>query len=393
MRRTPLLYTVLMVELIVGVILLYNFTYLSALLRQNIALTPAVTTPTVVVNLPVVLSAPSSTAVLSTTQPLVLVELSPAILSVFAALPAEAVPNNYEITEALVTLGRTLFYDPRLSATQDMSCNTCHLLERYGTDGLPVSLGHDGKPVKRNSPTVYNAAFHIAQFWDGRAATVEEQAKMPVVAQGEMGLTDGDRVDEVLRSIPGYASLFSAAFPSDSNPVGFENSSIAIGAFERRLTLASRFDRFLAGDRTQLNGDEQRGLATFITVGCPQCHMGMTVGGLLYKKIGQIVPFATEDTGRFMVTGLEEDRYVFKVPSLRNVAKTGPYMHDGKIQTLEEMVRIMARHQLGKTVSDAQVVDVVTFLNALTGELPTAYITPPQLPLSGPDTPRPKRVN
>jgi cytochrome c peroxidase len=286
-----------------------------------------------------------------------------------------------------------LFYEPRLSATQDMSCNTCHLLDHYGVDGLPVSVGHDGKPVKRNAPTVYNAAFHIAQFWDGRSPTVEEQAKMPIVAMGEMGLGTGERVDTVLRSIPGYSQPFAAAFPNQPAPITYQNVGLAIGAFERRLSLSSRFDLFLGGDHSQLTSDEQRGLATFITLGCANCHMGMTVGGLLYKKLGEIEPFPTEDVGRFAITGLPDDKFVFKVPSLRNVAKTGPYMHDGKINTLPEMVRIMARYQLGKQVTDAQVTDVVTFLNALTGDLPTGYITEPKLPENGPDTPGPKRVN
>lgn len=152
-------------------------------------------------------------------------------------------------------------------------------------------------------------------------------------------------------------------------------------------------DLFLGGDNSQLDANEQRGLITFINLGCPQCHMGATVGGLLYKKLGEIEPYVTKDVGRFAITGRDEDKYVFKVPSLRNVAKTGPYLHDGSIQTLEEMVRIMAHYQLGKQVTDSQVTDVVSFLNALTGDIPTVYIASPQLPESGPDTPRPKRVN
>jgi len=255
-------------------------------------------------------------------------------------------------------------------------------------------LSSGAKQVKRNAPTVYNVAFHIAQFWDGRSPTVEDQAKLPIVAMGEMQMETADRVEKTLRSIPGYVQLFNAAFPNQPNSVTYQNIGIAIGAFERRLVTPARLDKFLAGDRSQLNADEQRGLATFITLGCPTCHTGMTVGGQLYKKLGEKEPFPTNDLGRFNVTGLEEDRYVFKVPSLRNVAKTAPYMHDGKIQTLEEMVKIMARYQLGKQVTDAQVADIVTFLNSLTGELPPpTYIAQPVLPPNGPDTPGPQRVN
>ena len=397
MRRTPLFYTILLIELIVGVILVYNFTYLTDLLSRR-SDAPSVITVAVPENTasspvelpPITVAEIISVPIADVPAP---VELSPTVLSVFSVLPNEAIPEDYQTSETLVNLGRMLFYDPRLSATQDMSCNTCHALDEFGVDGLVVSAGHDGRPVPRNSPTVYNAAFHMAQFWDGRASTVEEQAIMPILSKGEMGINDSAALEKVLRSIPGYAPLFASAFPSDTNPITHQNVGIAIGAFERRLSTPARFDAFLAGDNTQLNADEQRGLITFINLGCTQCHMGVTVGGLLYKKLGEIEPYATKDLGRFAITGLDEDKYVFKVPSLRNIAKTGPYLHDGSIETLEEMVRIMARHQLGKQVTDNEVADVVSFLNTLTGEIPTAYIVPPQLPASGPDTPRPKRVN
>lgn len=404
MRRTPLFYTILLIELIVGVILVYNFTYLTDLLSRR-AGAPSVTAqiaPTLAATPPITPSITSSVTSLPVTVtevvsiPIVTpasFELSPAVLSVFAILPREAPSEAYESTEALVNLGRMLFYDPRLSATQDMSCNTCHALDKFGVDGLTISAGHDGRPVQRNSPTVYNAAFHMAQFWDGRASTVEEQAIMPILSKDEMGINDSAALEKVLRSIPGYPAFFAAAFPGDPNPITHQNVGMAIGAFERRLNTPARFDQFLAGDNSQLDANEQRGLITFINLGCTQCHMGVTVGGLLYKKLGEIEPYPTEDVGRFAITGLDEDKYVFKVPSLRNVAKTGPYLHDGSIETLEEMVRLMARHQLGKQVTDNQVTDVVTFLNALTGDIPTAYIASPQLPESGPDTPRPKRVN
>ncbi|MFN8494077.1 MAG: cytochrome c peroxidase [Caldilineaceae bacterium] len=404
MKRTPLLYTILIIELAVGIILLYNFRYLSDLLKQKAMATTttiaAATSVAPAANPPAQQAAAPQPAnnnpqpANNNPPPLKLVELSPAVLSVLGVLPTEATPTDYKITEEMITLGRMLFYEPRLSATQDMSCNTCHVLGRYGVDGLALSLSGSGKLVKRNTPTVYNAAFHMAQFWDGRSPTVEDQARLPIVSMGEMEMETADRVEKTLRSIPGYVQLFNAAFPNQPNPVTYQNLGIAIGAFERRLVTPSRFDKFFAGDRSQLNANEQRGLATFITFGCPTCHSGMTIGGQLYKKLGEKETFPTDDLGRFNVTKLEEDRYVFKVPSLRNVAKTAPYMHDGKIQTLEEMVKIMARYQLGKQVTDAQVADIVTFLNALTGELPSRpYIAQPVLPPNGPDTPGPQRVN
>jgi cytochrome c peroxidase len=315
-----------------------------------------------------------------------LAELTPALLSIFAPLPAEATPGNYPMSEELVQLGRLLFHDPRLSSSQRMSCATCHPLDRYGADGLTVSMGRDNVPVKRNAQTVYNAALHIAQFWDGRSPSVEEQAKIPIVSTTEMALHQPSTVEAVLGTIPGYTALFASAFPNDRQPITYQNVGMAIGAFERRLITPSRFDSFLVGDRSQLNEQEQQGLQTFIALGCVNCHMGTTIGGLLFKKLGDFESYPTSDVGRFEVTQSEQDRYVFKVAGLRNVAKTAPYLHDGSVATLQEMVRIMARYQLGHQVTDAQVADVVAFLNTLTGELPPQYVAVPPLPPSGPNT-------
>jgi cytochrome c peroxidase len=215
---------------------------------------------------------------------------------------------------------------------------------------------------------------------------MEEQAKGPIMSQAEMGMNSPAQVEAVLRSIPGYAPLFTAAFPGAPSPITFDNTARAIAAFERRLITPSRFDRFLAGDYTQLTAEEQQGLATFINVGCITCHVGVTVGGLMFRKLGEIEPYQTDDLGRFVVTGLETDRFVFKVQSLRNIARTAPYLHDGSIQTLEEMVHLMARHQLGKQLTEADVSAIVIFLNSLTGDLPADYIAPPPLPESGPET-------
>ncbi len=406
MKRGPLLMVVLTIELIVAVVLIYNYRFLLDRLSLGPAVTPAVVStdpvvtpengadPNALANLPTEpvlaggdLSATTATnptaanptaANLPTGQ--LIPSLSPSILTLFAPLPNEATPTTYQMSDDLIALGRALFYDPRLSVDQRQSCHTCHLLTNYGVDGLALSIGHNGDPVKRNAPTVYNAALHIAQFWDGRAATIEDQAKAPILNSGEMGMLDPSEVETMLRALPGYQPLFAAAFPSQAQPIVFDNAATAIAAFERRLITPSRFDRFLAGDYSQLTEQEQRGLATFAELGCPTCHVGVTVGGLLYKKLGEVEPYPIEDLGRYLVTGLESDRYVFKVPSLRNAAKTGPYLHNGSIQTLEEMVVLMARHQLGKQVTDQQVSDIIAFIDSLTGEIPTAYITPPPMP-------------
>ena len=314
-------------------------------------------------------------------------ELPVSILSLFTPLPSQAEPSNYQLTPEMVDLGRHLYYDPRLSVNHQISCNSCHLLERYGVDSLATSIGHDGEAVDRNAQSVYNAALHISQFWDGRSPDVEDQAKGPIVSVAEMGMGDSAYVEEVLRSIPGYQPLFQAAFPNDAEPITFDNATRAIGAFERGLMTPSRFDRFLAGDYSQLNEQEQRGLLTFATTGCANCHMGVTVGGLFYKKLGEMEPYDTDDPGRARITGSDEDLHVFKVASLRNVTQTAPYLHDGSIKTLQEMIILMARYQLGKELANEQVAEIMMFLNTLTGEIPYDYIAVPALPASGPDTP------
>ncbi|MEZ4713221.1 MAG: cytochrome c peroxidase [Caldilineaceae bacterium] len=383
MKRSIIAFIV-MVELIVGGALFYNIRYLYT--ERTAAPTPNQPVETPIVPAPTPAEITSGVALNSNVP---LLDLPAVIFNLFTPLPVEASPGTYIVSDEMVNLGKMLFYDPRLSANQQMSCNTCHPLDRYGTDNLQVPFSHDGTPGQRNAQTVYNAALHISQFWDGRSPNVEEQSKVPIMAAGEMGMLEPGYVESILRSIPGYAPLFTAAFPNNPEPITMDNAAIAIGAFERRLMTPSRFDRFLAGDRSQLTPEEQQGLTTFVNVGCSNCHVGVTVGGLLYKKLGEIVPYDTADLGRFNVTGLDEDKYVFKVPSLRNVARTFPYLHDGSIQTLEEMVTLMGRHQLGKDLTREQVASIVTFLHTLTGEIPLEYINPPQLPESGPNTPGP----
>lgn len=312
--------------------------------------------------------------------------LTPEVLtSFFKPLPSEIEAGDYQVTNELTHLGRMLFYDPRLSINQEMSCNTCHLLNDYGVDGLTTSLGHDGKPVSRNAPTVYNSALHIAQFWDGRAGGVEEQAGGPMLAAGEMGMPDAEYVENVVNSIPGYEQYFIAAFGNEE-PINFDNMTTAIGAFERRLVTPSRFDSYMLGDLSQLSDEELLGAQTFISVGCVGCHNGMGLGGLMYGKLGQAVPYEVADEGRSVVTGDDADKNVFKVPSLRNVTETGPYLHDGSIATIEEMVALMGKYQLARDLTEAEITSIVTFLGALKGDIPEAYIAVPVLPESGPET-------
>lgn len=317
------------------------------------------------------------------------VALAERAAAVIRPLPASAPHPKGEATAAQIDLGRMLYYDTRLSKNQDISCNSCHMLDRFGVDGEPTSPGHKGARGDRNSPSVYNAALHFVQFWDGRAADVEEQAKGPVLNPVEMAMPSEAAVVAVLRSIPGYVQAFGAAFPGEADPVSYDNMARAIGAFERRLMTPGRLDAFMAGDHAALSEQERRGLAAFLSVGCTTCHNGPAVGGGMYQKLGLVHPYETADTGREKITGQAADRHVFKVPSLRNVAQTGPWFHDGKITTLDEAVRLMGYHQLGVELTSDQISDIVAFLGALTGEVDAAYIARPTLPESGPQTPKP----
>lgn len=313
--------------------------------------------------------------------------------AIFGVLPAVMESPAHPVTDAKVALGRQLYFEKRLSKAQDMSCNSCHVLDSYGIDARPnnkTSGGHKGQLGGRNSPTSYNAALHVAQFWDGRAADVEAQAKGPILNPVEMAMPDEASVVAVLTSIPDYTPLFKSAFPEAADPITYDNMAEAIGAFERKLVTPSRFDKFLAGEATALNEQEQRGLSLFMDAGCIACHMGVGVGGGLYQKLGLLKPYPTQDPGRFEVTKNEGDRFFFKVPSLRNIDRTAPYFHDGSIATLEQAVKLMAEHQTAKgTLTDAETQDLVVFLRSLTGDLPTEYIKEPATLAAGPNTPKP----
>ena len=215
-----------------------------------------------------------------------------------------------------------LYFDVRLSKGHDLSCNSCHDLASYGVDGKSKSVGHDGRIGHRNAPSVFNAATHIAQFWDGRADTVERQASIPILNPDEMANTS-DRVIRTLASIPGYVELFRAAYPGKDEPITMETLGDAIGAFERGLTTTSRWDKFIAGDTKALTAEEKGGLRLFMDVGCMTCHTGPQVGASMYQLVGFAQPWPNQsDLGRAMVTKLDADRMQFKVPSLKNIAET-----------------------------------------------------------------------
>ncbi|MFT3774729.1 MAG: cytochrome-c peroxidase [Minicystis sp.] len=299
-------------------------------------------------------------------------EIDPDRLAMFNPLPAAMESPANPITDAKVELGRQLYYETRLSKNQDISCNTCHdLSNNFGAEAKETSTGHKGQKGARNSPSVYNAAGHFVQFWDGRAATVEDQAKAPITNPIEMAMPDDKKVVEVLKSIPPYVDAFKKAFPDDKDPVTFDNTAKAIAAFERKLVTPSRWDKFLKGDKSALTSDEKAGFNAFLDAGCAACHTGAYLGGAVYQKAGLIKPWPNQkDLGRFDVTKNDIDKMMFKVPTLRNVTKTAPYFHDGSAKTLEEAVKTMASLQSGKELKDSEVKSIVAFLETLTGDIP-----------------------
>ncbi len=310
-------------------------------------------------------------------------DVNPRVLRRFKPL-RRVIPAAPGAEAAKVALGRMLFFDTRLSKDGDLSCNSCHRLDKYGVDHEPTSIGAKGQRGRRNSPTVYHAAWHFTSFWDGRARDVEEQAKGPILNPAEMAMADAGTVTRLLSSIPGYVAAFEAAFPGQPTPISYDNAGRAVGAFERGLVTPSRWDRYLDGDRTALTALEVKGLKVFSDVGCVTCHTGELIGGSMFQKAGFVKPWTNQtDQGRFEVTGLDADRMMFKVPSLRNVAMTAPYFHDASVKTLDAAVRTMADHQIEGTLDDDEVTSIVAWLGSLSGDLPTAYIAAPLLPTGG----------
>lgn len=312
---------------------------------------------------------------------------------VFKVIPSSApqLPGNAATPEK-AELGKMLFFEPRLSASHAISCASCHNIGLGGADAEPTSIGHRWQHGGRNAPTVFNAVFNVAQFWDGRAKDLEAQAGGPMVNPLEMASPEV-HVAEQLKGIPGYADLFAKAFPGEPDPISLPNAQKAIAVFEATLiTPNSPFDRYLAGQADALSPTQKQGLTLFMEKGCSNCHNGTNLGGGMYAPFGVAAKPGADllppgDKGRFTVTRSPGDEYVYKVPTLRNIALTAPYFHTGAVWDLRQAVAVMGTTQLGATLTDEEVGKIAAFLDSLTGEQPK--VTLPALPASGAATPRP----
>jgi cytochrome c peroxidase len=313
-------------------------------------------------------------------------QINPRLLRRFQRLQDEMDGSAGPPAAELVDLGHQLYFDARLSADQTVSCASCHPLDDGGTIHEPTAVGIHGRRGTRNAPTVLNAAGQFAQFWDGRASDVESQAEGPLLNPDEMGMTPAGVV-AVLSSIPGYTIEFAQAFPGEPAPITLANLGRALGAFERVLVTPSVWDRFLAGDDTALTTREREGLRLFANLGCVECHTGEYLGGSMFKRVGLREPWPDQrDQGRAAISHQPDDRMVFKVPSLRNIAITAPYFHDGSAATLPEAVRMMGRYQLGISLDAEQTELLVAWLETLTGKVAPELAAPPVLPADGPET-------
>jgi cytochrome c peroxidase len=321
----------------------------------------------------------------------------PLALALLAALTSAQVLANepiapirpaQEINLAQAELGKKLYFDPRLSKSGFISCNSCHNLSMGGTDNLQTSIGHNWQEGPINSPTVLNSSLNVAQFWDGRAADLKEQAGGPIANPGEMGFTHELAVG-LLESIPGYVNEFKLVYGEDD--IDIDKVTEAIAEFEKTLvTPNSRFDQWLLGDENALSEQEVAGYELFKNSGCVGCHNGAAAGGTTFQKMGVIEPYKTDNPaeGRFAVTGIDADRFNFKVPTLRNVELTYPYFHDGAAWSLQEAVNTMGRIQLGKNFTPEENAQIVAFLKSMTGDQPSFAL--PILPPSSDETPPPK---
>lgn len=314
--------------------------------------------------------------------------------AIFKPLPPDAATADRPLTAERVELGRALFFETRVSTDGKQSCAECHQPMYYGTDALPGSVGNKGREIPRNVPTVFNTALQFKQHYGGNRVDVEEQALKALVSPLAYGNPDYAAAEARLRAIPGYRALFAKAFPGEAEPVTAKNWSLAIGAYERTLMTPAPFDRYLEGDTSAIGPKARQGLEKFMSVGCAGCHGGVTLGGQMFQKFGITQDYWTltgstekelfkgRDKGRFHDTNNEADAYLFKVQQLRNVAMTPPYFHDGSVATLPDAVRVMAKLQLGRELSEADVADIVAFLETLTGEVPASYATVPSLPVA-----------
>jgi cytochrome c peroxidase len=305
---------------------------------------------------------------------------------IFQPLPKDMATPEFPIIRERVELGRSLFFDPRLTIDASMSCSSCHQPAFYGTDALAKPIGVKQRPHPRHVPTNLNAGTSFVIHWRGDRTNLEDQVFQALTSPITSGQPDEKAVIDRLSRIPGYTPLFKAAFPDEPQPMTLRNIAKAVGAYERTLVTPSPFDGYLAGNQEALPSAARAGLEKFINTGCVACHNGVGVGGGMYQKFGVVEDYwkATGsdpiDKGRFDVTKNPDDLYVFRVASLRNVAMTPPYFHDGSVATLPEAVKVMARVQLGVTLNDADTRDIVAFLERLTGELPANFAAAPVLP-------------
>jgi cytochrome c peroxidase len=314
--------------------------------------------------------------------------------ALFKKLPADFADAQHPIAPERVELGKALFFDPRWSVDRNVSCATCHNPSLYGTDALSKSIGVKGKQHPRNAPTVLNMAGHVSAHWRGDRKDVEDQAIGAAIGPLSTGHSEHVAWIAQLAAIDGYLVMFQRAFPGEAKPITPANLGLAIGAYERTLVTPAPFDAYLDGDISALTPQARAGLRAFINMGCAACHDGAGIGGGLYRKFGlhgdywSVTGSKEIDKGRFDVTKSEADLYVFKVPSLRNVAMTAPYFHDGSVATLPDAVKIMARLQLAASLGAAEIADIVAFLASLTGKPPDGFATVPVLPPAALAAPR-----
>lgn len=306
--------------------------------------------------------------------------------AVLGPLPQSMPSPDNPITPAKVKLGHALFFEPRISVDKTVSCAKCHPMSIYAADGLKKAVGNNCKANPRNSPTIFNAAAQISAHWIGNRTSVEDQAKQALIGPPSFGMPSYESVEKVLRGMKGYAAMFKEAFPDDKEPVTADNFAKAVGAFERTLMTPAPFDDFVNGNLNALTAQQKRGLKTFLDTGCMTCHFSPYLGGQMYQKFGVFEPYEKYtksqpvDEGRFAVTKNPADKFVFKVPVLRNVAETPPYFHEGSVEKLDEAITIMAKIQLAKDLTKEQTGDIAAFLKSLTGNIPEAALKLPVLP-------------
>ena len=308
--------------------------------------------------------------------------------AVSANEPIQPIESPKNINAAQAELGKKLYFDPRLSKSGFISCNSCHNLSMGGTDNLKTSIGHNWQQGPINAPTVLNSSMNIKQFWDGRADDLKAQAGGPIANPGEMAFTH-ELAIKVIASMPQYVDEFKAVF--DKDHITIDEVTQVIAEFEKTLvTPNSRFDKWLKGEKTAINAEEQAGYELFKNSGCVACHNGEAVGGNSFQKMGAVEPYKTKNPAEGLkgVSGKDEDRFKFKVPTLRNVELTYPYFHDGEAATLGEAVEIMGQIQLGKKFKPEETAQIVAFLKTLTGDQPSFAL--PILPPSTDKTPRPE---